>query len=406
MPNYFWKGINSDGQELSGNRFADGVDDLKVRLLAEGIAALSIKSQSSLMFKVNNIFVSNKLSSYQLAAFFEQLAILISGGVELLAALRTISSQAQDHKIKQLVDLIKSEVERGNLLSVALARSPDIFDKFIVEMVRVGQVSEKLSLVLTEISEYLKKRYELHRDLINSAAIPLFTLCFAFAIIIAIFIGVVPQFQSFFISLGKNIPSSTKKLLAISDFLRSQKALFCVGGMAFFVLVVGFFVGKINLKKITDKALLNIPFFSRLIILSDLTGFLQSLTLLLKSGLALPDAILTAKAAVGNYYLQENINEIIDNLTVGKSFTESLNCLNKCYKFEILSSLVSVGEQAGNLDVVLDKAGIFFANELKRTTTLMTSFFQPLLLVVVGLIVGALIWIIYLPIINLAYSLN
>ncbi|KKQ32155.1 MAG: type II secretion protein F [candidate division TM6 bacterium GW2011_GWF2_37_49] len=406
MPNYFWKGIDFAGKELSGYRFAGDVDDLKIRLLAEGIAILSAKPKSSLMFKINNIFAGKSLSVYEFAAFFEQLAILISGGVELLTALRTISSQTQDHKIKNVVESIGAEVERGNLLSVALTKSPDVFDEFIIEMIRVGQASEQLALALTELSESLKKKYELRRDLINSAAVPLFTLFFAFAIILAIFIGVVPQFQNFFVSLGKNIPSSTQKLLAISNFLRSRSAFFCVGGMAILALALSLAVGKVKMKKFKDSILLNSPFFSRLIVLSDLTGFLQSLSLLLKSGLPLIDAILTAKSAVGNYYLKEKINEVADQLTVGKSLTESLNCLQGCYKFEMLSSLIRVGEKAGNLDAVLDKASQFFGNELKRSTVLMTSLFQPLLLVIVGLIVGVLIWIIYLPIINLAYSLS
>ena len=406
MPNFFWKGIDSAGKELSGYRFADDINDLKALLLADCIAFLSASAQSSLLFKISNIFAGKRLSAYEFAAFFEQLAILISGGVELLTALRTISSQTQDHKIKNVVESIRAEVERGNILSVAIAKSPDVFDEFIIEMIRVGQASEQLALALAELSEYLKKKYELRRDLINSSAIPLFTLFFAFAIILVIFIGVVPQFQNFFVSLGKNIPSSTQKLLAISNFLRSRSAFFCVIGVTILALALSFAVGKVNMKKFKDNILLNSPFFSRLIVLSDLTGFLQSLSLLLKSGLPLIDAILTAKSAVGNYYLKEKIANIADQLTVGKSLTESLNCLQGCYKFEMLSSLISVGEQAGNLDAVLDKASQFFGNELKRSTVLMTSLFQPLLLVVVGLIVGALIWIIYLPIVNLAYSLN
>lgn len=406
MPDFFWKGIDSEGKSLSGYRVAENIDALKNQLLTSNIALLSASSQRSLMFRFNDLFFGKRLSTYEFVAFFEQLSVLIGGGVELLVALRTISSQTQNYKVKNIVDIIKTEVEHGNHLSVALIKVPDIFDEFIIEMIKVGEASEKLALVLTELAEYLKKNYELRRDLINSAAVPLFTLCFAFAIILAIFVGVVPQFQHFFGSLGKNIPSSTQKLLAISNFLRSRCALFCVGGLIFFILVLIFAAGKVKIKKFKDFIFLRCPFIDRLIVLSDLTSFLQSLSLLLKSGLPLRDAILTARSSVGNYYLKEKIACVADQLIQGKSFADSLDCLQGLYKYEMLASLVSVGEQAGNLDVVLAKASQFFGNELKRTTALMTSFFQPLLLVIVGIIVGILVWIIYLPIINLAYSLN
>jgi type II secretory pathway component PulF len=406
MPNFYWNGIDSAGQILSGYRVAGDVGELKDQLLTDNIALLSAKPKLNLWFQSKKLFWGKKLSTYEFVSFFEQLSILISGGVELWEALNTISVQTQNQKIKHIIEHIKREVEYGKHLSAALGGLPKIFDDFIVQMIGVGEESGKLDLVLTELAEHLKQSYELRRDLLNSAAVPLFTLFFAMAIIIVIFVGVVPQFQTFFSSLGKKIPSSTQRLIAISDFLRSWNLLFII---LFFIatgVVLFLAFGKTKIKRGTDFVLLRSPFFSRLIILSNLAGFLQALNLLLKSGIPLRNAILTARAAVKNVYLKEKLDEVAGQLAVGKSLADSFGALQGFYQCDMLVSLIRVGEQAGSLNVVLDKACLFFSSELKRSTVLMTSFFQPLLLVVVGIIVGIIVWIIYLPIINLAYSLG
>lgn len=406
MPIFYWNGINAAGKSISGSRQATDIEELKNQLLSKQIALLSAKTQSNIIFKINNFLLSQKLSVYEFVNFFEQLAVLIDGGVELLTALHTISNQSQNYKIKNIVESIKTEVERGNSLSVALGKNPEIFEEFIIQMIVVGEVSGKLPQVLTELADYLKKNYELRRDLLNSAAVPIFTLVFAFAIIVVIFVGVVPQFQTFFDSLGKKIPASTQRLITISNFLRSRMALFGIIGFAGCVALLFLFFGKTKMKKLTDSILLRCPFFNRLIALSSMTSFLQTLNLLLRSGIPLSQAVLTAKSSVKNFYIQEKISQIVDQLAIGKSFTDSLDSLRGLYKYDMLASLVRVGEQASNLDIVLEKASQFFSSELKRMIVSITSFFQPVLLLIIGLIVGILVWIIYLPIINLAYSLN
>lgn len=406
MTNFYWNGINAGGKSMSGYRKANTVDELKNMLLIEQIALLKAKPRSNITLKINNLFQSQRLSAYEFTSFFEQLSVLIDGGVELLEALGTISNQSQNHKIKNIIESIKLEVERGNSLSVALNKNSNIFDPFIIQMIVVGEISGKLPQVLTELAEYLKKNYDLRQDLVNSAAVPIFTLVFAFAIIAVIFIYVVPQFQTFFDSLGKKIPPSTQRLIAISNFLRSRKALFAILGLFASSSLIVAALGKTKTKKLMDLALLWCPYFNRLIILSSMASFLQTLNLLLKSGIPLIQAVATAKSSVKNFYIQEKISHVIDQLEIGKSFTDSLAGLSNIYKYDMLASLVRVGEQASSLDIVLDKAGQFFNSELKRMINSVTSFFQPILLLVIGIIVGILVWIIYLPIINLAYSLN
>lgn len=409
MPKFYWKGINLSGVQCKGVFVAQNYDDLKSQLLQQGIALLSCKSADKTQF--NWQIYSKKLSKYDFIDFFWQLSILLDGGVDLLSAINTIEKQEgsgnkRDILLRDVLTELRQALQTGNSFASALSKYNKIFDDFIIQMVQVGQHSGNLSFVLAQIALHLKKNQQLKKDLFNAALVPMFTVFFAMMIVVVILLVVVPQFQIFFNSLGKQLPTATRRIIRISNFLRSWQGLCMLIGICGSVFILLFFLGQDKIKKFKDWLLLKIPYIKNVVELANFTHFVQALTVLLKSGITLKESVVCARDSMNNVYLKAQINKVLDDINRGQSLSDAIAALPEFYKKENLVALIRVGEQTGSMVNVLEKATEVFQEEMKAYILVVTSLFQPVLLIIVGLIIGLLVWMIYMPIFNLAYSLN
>jgi len=401
MPKFLWKGIDIAGNQVKGCVFADNQEILKTQLLNNGIALLSCSIVNKKQWQL-----SRRLSQYDFINFFDQMAMLLDGGVDLLSAIKTVEQQEQNNKLRDILGCIRTDLQNGNSLAVALSKHNKIFNDFITQMIEVGLRSGQLSFVLSQISLHIKKDQQLRKDLSSAALMPIVTVFFALLIVIVILIVVVPQFEIFFSSIGKQLPAPTRRIIWVSKFLRSWR-----GAAALIAIVSGFFgiiflLGKNRVRHFKDWLFISLPYVKNLVELSNFTHFLQALTVLLKSGIPLKDAVICARDSMGNYYLKANVNTAIDNITRGRTLSDSIALLPSFYRQGALVALINVGEQTGALADVLGRATESFQEELRRFVLILTTLFQPVLLIAVGLITGILIWMIYLPIFNLAYSIG
>lgn len=401
VPKFWWEGVDSSGNKCKGLLGAESYEDLNDRLLKSGIALLSYKNADKRFFQLRN-----KLTRYDFIEFFEQISILLDGGVDLLSAIKIVERQTKGVKAQAVLADLKKSLQDGKNFSEALQAHNEVFDTFIVQMIQVGQHTGNLGFIFAQIALYLKKSRQLKKDLINAALVPMFTIFFAVLIVLIILIVVVPQFQVFFSSLGRQVPAVTRRIIAVSCFLRSVYAMWLLILICFVGVGAFFVIGKIRAKKIKDRILLSIPYIKNLVELSNITYFIQALTLLLKSGVSLRNSVVCAKDSVNNFYLKERLNLVLENIDKGWSLSDSIASIPNFHKQDNLVALIKVGEQTGELSDVLNKATEIFQEELRRFILIVASFFQPVLLIVVGLIIGMLVWMIYLPIFNLAYSIG
>ncbi|MFH1253924.1 MAG: type II secretion system F family protein [bacterium] len=401
MPKFLWKGIDVAGNQVKGNVFADNQEVLRNQLLNNGVALLSCSILDKKKWQI-----SRRLSQYDFINFFDQMGMLLDGGVDLLSAIKTVEQQEQNNKLRDILGCIRVDLQNGNSLAVALSKHKKIFNDFITQMIEVGLRSGQLSFVLAQISLHIKKDQQLRKDLYSAALMPIVTVFFALLIVVVILIVVVSQFEVFFSSIGKQLPTATRRIIWVSKFLRSWR-----GAAALIALVLGFFggiilLGKNRVKQFKDWLFISIPYVKNLVELSNFTHFLQALTVLLKSGIPLKEAVICSRDSMNNSYLRCNVNAAIDNITRGRMLSDSIALLPSFYRQATLVALINVGEQTGALADVLGSATESFQEELRRFVLILTTLFQPVLLITVGLITGILIWMIYLPIFNLAYSIG
>lgn len=400
MEKYLWKGIDKSGENKKGIIFAQSKEHVSNLLLEQGVALLDCKLERESFFKKINF--SRKVSLEQKVFFFNQLAALIESGVELLKALRIVCRQIESKKFKNIILQVIDDVASGTSFSTSLEKFQDIFSTYIIYVIRSGEHSGRLGFALKSLGNYLNERLILKNKFKKAALLPSITLGFAFLIIWGVFVFVVPQFESLFTSMEKEIPASTKFVMKISNFLRSNKFLIFLLGFFLIIFFLRVLLQQENVKKIKDKFLLKIYLLNKIFLISDLISFLQSLSMFLSTGINLSSALEFSVNTVQNSYLKEKVFQLKEHVTQGKSFEESLTLIGTSFFPENLVAVVSVGEQTGNLDVMLQKAASFFQEDLNNSLQFILTIFQPVLMVLIGLLVAFLMLAVYMPIFNMA----
>ncbi|MFC1842258.1 type II secretion system F family protein [Candidatus Dependentiae bacterium] len=398
MPYYYWRGVNIFGDMKKGKAFARSVNDLDKTLFSRNIAIISCKNS-----KIRRFF--NKISQDNIIHFFRQLAILLDAGVRLPDALMILCNQARNMRLKQVIFLLELDVLEGFSLSKALSKQAQLFDAMIIQIVQVGQESGNLGACLHQLSDYLQERRAFYKKIKSAAILPLITLAFFFMVTFAIFAFVVPKFADVFASIGKDLPPLTKTILRVSEFLRSNLFLFALvftGSLLVLTKKYLVYFKCTKIKRAIDKACINLPFLGEIYRNSFLVHFLRSISMLLKSGVRLVPAIYIAKSSIKNSVIKSQVCKLEQDVYAGSSLSQSMVDYGDILFPQDLVSVVKVGEETGQLHVMLDKAADMYWQKISRSILFFTTIFQPLLMIMLGLLITLLIFAIYVPIFGLA----
>jgi len=401
MPKYFWKGIDEKGTQRSGVTQAINTERVKQDLLERNIALLScVLHKKNILFRI--IRFKQKIKTEDLILFFEHMSVLVSSGVDVAGALELFISQTSSEYFKDIVEQIASDVKKGQSIALAMQKFSGVFSFFMIELIRIAEHTGNLGFVFLYLAHYIKARQTLMRDIKHAATVPVLTFVFSLIIIIGIFLFVVPQFEAIFESMGKVLPKSTRIILSISEMLRTRASLFFVTVFFVFGLIFKKLGTRKKIRALKDRFLFKIAFFGRLYLLSDLINFLQGLLMFTKSGISLKPALGYSQGVISNTIFKSKVAFIETLVTQGKSLEYALRTAGSKYFPEKLVMMVAVGEQAGNLDEMLEKALALFQAELKAKLHFLTSILQPVLLIIVGVFIALIMFAVYLPIFNLA----
>ncbi|MFC1841504.1 type II secretion system F family protein [Candidatus Dependentiae bacterium] len=395
MPYYRWKGVNILGDMRMGKSFARSVHDLDKTLFSRNIALIASDEK-----KVGAFF--NKISPDDKISFFRQLAVLLDSGVRLPDALGILCDQVRNVKLKQIIFEIESDVCQGFSFGKSLAKHPNIFDTATVQIVAVGQESGDLSNCLKQLSEYLEEKQAFYKKLKSASLLPLITLAFFFVVMFSIFTFVVPKFADVFRSMGKELPPLTQTILKISEFLRSNNFVFFMIFFGVCIFLIRKYLATPSIKKLSDKISLNMPFIGSVYRQSFLVYFLRSVSMLLKGGTRLVPAIGISKNSIKNDLLKSHVCNLENDVYAGSSLSQSMTDYGGKLFPQDLVAIVKVGEETAKMHVMLDKAADIYQQKINRSILFFTTVFQPLLMIVLGLLITLLIFAIYVPVFSLA----
>lgn len=343
---------------------------------------------------------SLKITDKELAIFSRQFAVCIGAGIPIIDSLKTILRSTANVNIKIVIFHIIKNLESGNRLSQALAHYPKIFSKLYRNLVHVGELSGTLDIMLQRNSTYIEKSNKIRSEVKGAMIYPSVILLATILIIFGLFYFVVPQIQSLFSGSKEQLPYLFNLLVSISEFIRSKwyYILFIVSTTA--IIGKKFFETDSG-KRLLDKLVLSLPVVRDLFIKAAMARFCRTFSVMLGSQVDFINSIESAAQSTNNYVIENIFEESKQSVINGQSIVQPLSRQKK-YVPQMLVQMIYIGEQSGTLTEILNKVADYYEDEVELTARQMLTIIEPLLMVVLGSIIGFLLLALYLPIFSMA----
>jgi type IV pilus assembly protein PilC len=343
--------------------------------------------------------LKKRVSTKSLVIFTRQLSTLIAAGLPLVKALRTLYDQLEPCALKDIIKGLATEVESGTKFSEAISHFPKVFPEFYVNMIRAGELGGMLEGILKRLSEFLDKSQKL-RDKIKSALMyPAFVLLVAILILIMLMIFVIPTFTNMFSELGGALPLPTKVLIITSEIIRRTWYLIPLVPVAILAFYK-FLVRNPDRKLVIDKLRLYLPVIGPLMQQVSVARFSRTLGTLLSSGVPILSALETVRDTVGNEFIARAVMQLRDSIKEGESVAGPMEA-SKAFP-ALVVKMVNIGEETGQLDKMLIQIADNFEEEVDVAISGLTSLLEPILIVLMGLVVGFIVISMFMPLFSLA----
>ena len=396
MATYVWKGKNRYGDMVGGERVAASIDEARATLQKEQISLTDIKTKRG---AISIPFLKReKVKLKDLAIYSRQLSVLIDAELPLIQSLNILSEQTKNKYFKRVIATVRTDVEAGSTLNQAKRKFPKVFDDLYCNLIASGEQSGSLDIMLRRLAEFIEKVVKLRSKVKQAMIYPLAIV--SFAILVAIFLlwKVIPIFAQIFLELGAELPALTAGVIALSRFVEKYIIFIFIGLIA---LVIGFsrFRKTPQGRVIVDRFVLRIPVFGGLLRKVALSRITRTLSTLVSGGVPMLESLRITSSTAGNVILESAMMRARQQVAEGKSLTDAFRETGQ-FPF-MMTQMVSVGEATGTLDEMLTKLADFYDEEVDSSVSSLLALLEPILLILVGGLVGALIISMYLPIFSL-----
>jgi type IV pilus assembly protein PilC len=396
MPSYQWKGKNRYGDVVGGVRVARSVDDLSRALQREQITVMDI-SAARKKFEIP-FLQRQKVKLKDLAIYSRQLSVLIDAELPLIQSLNILAEQTRNKYFKHVIQEIREDVEAGSTLNQAKRKFPSVFDDLYCNLVASGEQSGSLDIMLRRLAEYLEKVVRLRAQVRQAMIYPSAVLSFAVVVVIFMLWKVIPVFASIFLELGAELPFLTSMVLTLSNFVQKYILFLAIGAVAL-VFAFRYWRKTESGRKITDKFLLRMPLFGKLLEKVGLSRVTRTLSTLLSGGVPMLESLKITYSTAGNVIVEDYIMQARTMVAEGTSLRDAFRQKGR-FPFMMIQ-MVGVGEATGTLDEMLAKLADFYDEEVETSVASLLSILEPILLIVVGVLVGSIVVSMYLPIFEL-----
>jgi type IV pilus assembly protein PilC len=404
MPVYQYKARDRQGRLVEATIEAEDLRTAARLLRDRGLFVAEIKEPGrGLQAEVRLPALERGPGLKDLAIFSRQLATMIGAGLTLLQSLAILERQTENKKFREIIKEVRTDIEGGMAFSDALAKHK-LFSRLYVNLVRAGETSGGLDVILDRLATFLEKELELRGKIRSAMTYP--TIVFVFAVGVAYFLltGIVPQFAQILTDLGSELPLLTRFLIAVSEFLRAATLPLLLLFVALF-FAYRWYYGTPQGRKVIDRIKLRVPVFGNLNRKTAIARFSRTLALLLASGVNILEALDITKGTAGNSVVEEIINTAKNKVQQG----EPLNLTLAQHPFvfpPMVSSMVAIGEETGALDTLLSKIADFYEREVDEAVASLTAAIEPLMIIFLGVIVGMIVAGMFLPLFKIIGTLS
>jgi type IV pilus assembly protein PilC len=385
------------GKLVTGTLDADSQAAVAQRLKSMGYAPVSINAANSGMKKEISIpgFGKKRVKLKDLAVFSRQFATMVNSGLSLLRALNILTEQTENKELARILGEVRNEIEVGASLSSAMSKHPDVFPSLMVNMCKAGEVGGFLDSVMLQIAQNYEAEVKLRGKIKAAMTYPVVVFCIAILAVTGMLLFIVPTFAKMFGTLGGKLPAPTQILVDLSHLLKFGFPFLFVG------LIVGLIVWKRvkhteRVRNVVDPLKLKIPVFGQLFQKVALSRFARNLGTMMHSGVPILQSLEIVADTTGNVVLAHAIYDVRDSVRQGEAIAAPLT--NHPVFPPMVVQMMAVGEDTGALDNMLHKISEFYDQEVEATTEALTALIEPLMIAVLGGIIGSMIIALYMPI--------
>ncbi len=397
MGNWRFEAVNKEGKREAGTIQASNAKEVRRVLRSRGLRPKRVVAPSILEFDIGEWMVENGFAKpfgpQELMRFTKQLAIMVNAGVPIIQSLEILYKQQKHPVLKKAIKKIGSDVGEGKTIAEAMKEQKG-FDKLYCNLVKAGEAGGILDTILDKLSLHLEKQEKIKAQVKSAMTYPMIVTLVGIGVVWGLMVFVVPQFVGMLQDTGQAIPAVTQFVIDASDFLGNYSMYLVPGFMVLGAAINAYIktpVGKI----IYDNLFMKVPIFGEIIIKGNLASFSRTLATMLGSGVSLVDALDICIETIDNGVIARDLSEVRKKVIEGKSLTEPLEKIN--YFPSMVTQMVRVGEQTGQVDQMLDKTSEVFEDEVNALIETMTKMVEPLIIVVLGGIIATILVAMYLP---------
>jgi len=390
---FTWEGKDKRGTRVKGKSLAPDETALRADLRRQGIAPSKIRKQSQAMKS------GGKVNAADIAVFARQLATMLAAGIPMVQAFEIVGNGNDKPAMQRLVLDIKSDVEGGTSLHESLAKHPLYFDDLFINLVQAGEQAGALESLLDKVATYKEKTEALKKKVKKALFYPAAVLVVAVVVTIILMIFVIPQFEELFKGFGADLPAFTQLIINISKFIQHEGIFIAlVAGGGFWTF--GYFYKRSRkLRQTIDKYSLKMPVIGPILNKSAIARYARTLSTMFAAGVPLVEALESVAGATGNIVYEDAVMKMRDEVATGQRLQRAME--NTGLFPNMVIQMIAVGEESGSLDTMSGKVANFYEAEVDNAVDAMSSLLEPLIMAVLGVLVGSMVIAMYLPIFKL-----
>ena len=400
MAEYTYRALDQAGGARTGVIDADTEAAAIARLREQGWVPLKLDAPKGMNLKMDIRIpgITDRIKLKEVAVASRQLATMIDAGLPLMRALSVLAEQTENKNLSAVWEAVRTDVQAGASFSGALAKHPKAFTPLYVAVIRAGEAGGSLDIVLLRLADTLEKQVELRNKVRSAMTYPVMVALMVFLILTAILVFIVPTFKQLYTDLGGSLPPPTKLLLFLSDVTRKFFPFFAPA-LGLFAYLFRRYINTEKGRRQWDVFKLRVPIFGELFRKVAIARMSRTLGTLLRSGVPVLQSLEITKDTTGNRVVQEALEDVETAVRQGESLARPL--LKHKVMPPMVVQMLAVGEETGAVDTMLEKVATFYDSEVEATVNALTSLIEPILIVILGVVVGGILISLYLPMFKL-----
>jgi type IV pilus assembly protein PilC len=394
---WVWEGTDRKGNRLKGRLLAVSENEVRADLRRQGVIPVKVRKERKLFSSGSSI------TPLDIAVFSRQLATMLTAGIPLVQSFEIVGVGHEKPKMQKLILDIKSDIESGTSLHEALKKHPLYFDDLYVNLVEAGEQAGALESLLDKIATYKEKTEALKKKIKKALFYPAAVLAVAVIVTLILLIFVIPQFEALFKGFGADLPAFTRMVIDLSRFVQEQgwwMGILVGGG----IFAIGYFHKRSRaMRQFVDRMMLKIPVLGPILVKAAIARFARTLSTMFAAGVPLVEAMESVAGATGNIVYEQATLRMKDEVATGLRLQRAME--NTGLFPNMVIQMIAVGEESGSLDEMAGKVADFYELEVDSAVDALSSLLEPLIMVILGVLVGGLVVAMYLPIFKLGAAI-